>query len=291
MLYVRHTDSYGGKMDRKIIKYAPAITMLPAVLIGLFAMYLNDVPTFIFIQNLLCFGVLQLVYFATEKSKVRFNKIEPIVYIVICSLSLLLTLINPGTEGVHRWVAVGPVQLYISSIVVPIIIINTWRLLEEDKIKTAIISVICVAVVLTLQPDASMVTAFSVVSTILLWNKINNFSRSICVLFLGGLTVLTWVFLDVLEPVTYVEGILKLVMDMGILWSVFGVVSLSLTILPFLIFPPNKNKLVSISFGIYFIIIFISNIFGNFPVPLMGYGISPIIGYFISIQWYTKNIN
>lgn len=36
-------------------------------------------------------------------------------------------------------------------------------------------------------------------------------------------------------------------------------------------------------------IILISTLFGNFPVPLMGYGISPIVGYFISITWLIKS--
>ena len=28
---------------------------------------------------------------------------------------------------------------------------------------------------------------------------------------------------------------------------------------------------------------------GNFPMPIMGYGISPIIGYIIAITWLNNN--
>ena len=28
---------------------------------------------------------------------------------------------------------------------------------------------------------------------------------------------------------------------------------------------------------------------GHFPMPIMGYGISPIIGYLIAITWLNKN--
>jgi len=275
-------------MDRKSIKYIPFITMLPAIIIGAVAMKFNNIPTSIYIQNILCFVMLGVVYFFMQKSKYKIHKIEPLVFIIISLVVLVFTFISSGLEGVHRWVSVGPIQLYASAIVVPIIIINLWSLLQEGKIMMAIISIMCVSVILTLQPDASMMTAFSVSSIILSWNKIKNFSRFLVTVFLSGLTVVTWIFLDGLEPVSYVEGIFKLVIDMGILGLILGVISLAVLIIPFLIFPPKKNKIVSICFGIYFIIILISNVFGNFPVPLMGYGISPIIGYFISIVWLTK---
>ena len=48
-------------------------------------------------------------------------------------------------------------------------------------------------------------------------------------------------------------------------------------------------QLPSMCVGLYFIIILISTFWGNFPVPLMGYGISPIIDYFIAITWYAKS--
>lgn len=275
-------------MDRKLMKYIPFITMLPAIIVGAVAMNLNNIPTSIYIQNILCFVILGVVYFFMQKSKHKIHKTEPLVFIIISIVVLVFTFISSGIEGVHRWVSVGPIQLYVSVIVVPIIIINLWSLLQEGKTMIAIISIMCVSVILTLQPDASMMTAFSVSSIILSWNKIKNFSRFLVTVFLSGLTVVTWIFLDGLEPVSYVEGIFKLVIDMGILGLILGVISLAVLIIPFLIFPPKKNKIVSICFGIYFIIILISNIFGNFPVPLMGYGISPIIGYFISIVWLTK---
>ncbi len=46
-------------MDRKIMKYIPIITMLPAILIGVVSMYINSVPTFIYVQNILCFVVYE----------------------------------------------------------------------------------------------------------------------------------------------------------------------------------------------------------------------------------------
>ncbi len=275
-------------MDKKIIKYIPAITMLPAISIGALVMYIDNAPTFIYLQGLLCFAVLEIICFVMVKSKLEFRNTKPLVFIVVSTLALLISLLNLGVGGVYRWIAIGPLQLYVSAIVLPIIIINLWSLLKEDRVIAAVISIMCVSLILTIQPDASMMTAFGVTSLILLWNKINKLSAFILTVFLGGLSVFTWTFLDGLEAVPYVEGIFKMVMDIGILGSILGAISLIIMIIPFLFFQPSKNKILSISFGIYYIIILISNIFGNFPVPLMGYGISPIVGYFISIVWYTN---
>jgi len=105
---------------------------------------------------------------------------------------------------------------------------------------------------------------------------------------LSALIIISWVFLDELPPVSYVENIVRLLANMGILWLSLGVISLVILPLPFIFFSPEKYKLLSVSIGMYFIIILISTLFGNFPVPLMGYGVSPIIGFFISITWFVK---
>lgn len=67
---------------------------------------------------------------------------------------------------------------------------------------------------------------------------------------------------------------------MGIVWFFLGIASLIILPLPFIFSMPRNFKLPSLCLGIYFIGILISSQFGNFPIPLMGYGISPIFGYF-----------
>ncbi|MGL5616723.1 MAG: cell division protein [Sarcina sp.] len=275
-------------MKRKLLNYIPTITMLPAIVIGVIAMYLNGVAASSYLQNILCFIILSLASYFLLKSNFSFFKTKPILIIAVSIIVLLVSFIDTGIEGVHRWVAIGPFGFYVSAIVLPIIMINLWELLKKGRIIIAVGTIICTSIILTLQPDASVVTAFSVVSIILLWTKIKKIPYILIIVFLAGLTITTWVFLDGLASVVYVEGIFKLVSDMGMIWFILASISLIIMVIPFLIFPPKKNKILSICFGVYFIIILISNVFGNFPIPLMGYGISPIIGYFISIMWFTK---
>lgn len=275
-------------MKKYLLNYIPIITTLPAIIIGTIAMHMNNVPISIYIQNILCFLILGLSSYFLLKSKYRFYGTKSITVIITSIIALLFTFVNSGIEGVHRWISIGPIRMYVSVIVIPIIIISLRSLLRKGKLLITIISIICVSIILVLQPDASMITAFSIPSIILLWNEIKKTQWFLITLFLGGLTISTWIFLDGLAPVAYVEGILKLVLNMGILWFIIGISSLIIILIPFFIFPSKENKMLSICFGTYFAIILISNVFGNFPVPLMGYGVSTIIGYFISITWFTK---
>ena len=275
-------------MNKRLIKLIPMLTMFPAILIGVVAMYSNNIPTFIYAQNIVCFIFLGLLYFIVQKIKFKIPKSDPLLGIVLSVLTLILTFIYTGVEGVHRWVSVGPLQLYVSVIVMPIILINLWNLLQKDKIFFACVSIICVSILLTLQPDASIMMAFCLSIIIILWKKVNRFIYFIMLGFLLGLTAITWIFLDGLEPVLYVEGIFTLIANMGMISLIFGILSIVLMILPFFMISTKKNQGLSVCFGLYFIAIFASNLFGNFPVPLLGYGISPIVGYFISIVWGTK---
>ena len=99
--------------------------------------------------------------------------------------------------------------------------------------------------------------------------------------------IMSWVFLDDLAPVPYVEDIIFLVADLGIVWFVLGILSLLLLLSPFFFY--GKKNIISLTLGVYFLMAMIVTLFGHFPLPIMGYGISPIIGYFIAISWLKRN--
>ncbi|MEW9096036.1 MAG: cell division protein [Clostridiaceae bacterium] len=271
-------------------KFAPLIIAFPSVIIGAIAMFINKIPIAIWGQNIICSMIAGLISYIVLSKKSKCKKIRANGIIILISvILLLLTFIDLGLLGVHRWISIGPVKFYVASIVMPIIIIELWNLLQSEKWWVSAFITILISILLILQPDASELTAFIIPMVILLWSKTNNnilrFSiTGVLLIFI----VISWISLDGLPPVPYVEEIISLVADMGIIWLILGVISLMILIIPFIFFPPKNFRLLSICIGIYFIIILISTLFGNFPIPLMGYGISPIIGYFISITWLVK---
>ena len=276
----------------RLLNFIPLLMAVPSIIIGVIAMYTNKVPLAIFGQNifyLVLAGIISYIVLL-KKSKVKNNASTNTTTIIVAVILLFLTFISLGIEGVHRWISVGPIKFYVAVIVLPIIIIDLWKLLQiRDWWFSATITIV-ISILLALQPDASMLAAFAIPMIILLWNKINNnIFRSFIVVLLSALIIISWVFLDGLPPVSYVENIVSLVANMGTIWLTLGVISLVILPLPFIFFPPKKYKLLSVSIGMYFIIVLISTLFGNFPVPLMGYGASPIIGYFIAITWFAKS--
>jgi hypothetical protein len=89
-----------------------------------------------------------------------------------------------------------------------------------------------VSLILALQPDASQTTAFIIPMVIILFTKANNDYFRYSLLGVSFLIIIsTWIYMDKLPPVAYVEDIVKLVSEIGLLWFALGITSL--VILPF----------------------------------------------------------
>lgn len=278
-------------MKFRSANFIPLIFTIPAITIGAVAMYHNKIPFFIWAQNIAFLVLAGFISFfgVSNKSNMRKSSFCHIS-ILISLLFIISTFLSPGMDGVHRWLSIGIIKFNVSMIVLPILIIELWKLSQLKGLNLTIVTTFVISILLSIQPDASQLTGFAIPMIVMLYGKTNKkVLRSLIVGILSILIILSWVFLDNLPPVAYVEGILSLLATMGLLWLILGVLSLIILPVPFILFPPKNLKLPSICVGLYFIIILISTFLGNFPVPLMGYGISPIIGYFISITWYAKS--
>lgn len=275
----------------KLLNFIPVIITAPAIILGIVAMYFNSISSSIWIQNIIFYIVIAMISYCVvcSKAKVVSSNLNS-TYIVVSLVLLILTFISPSMEGVHRWVSLGIINLNISMIILPIMIVELWKLSQVKGLGVTLFLTIVISSILFIQPDASQLTAFSIPMMIILCNRSDKkvFQLAISII-LTLLIILSWIFLDGLATVDYVENIVQLVANMGSVWLVVGVISLVLLPMPFIFFPIKEVKLLSICIGLYFLIILISTVFGNFPVPLMGYGISPIIGYFFAITWYTKS--
>ncbi len=262
-------------------------TIIPAILIGIVGMVGNDVPISILLQNLVAmiiFGLMALFFIY------KGVRIKDEIIIVISLILLFLSLFGNGIDGVHRWIKLGILNVNVAMIVLPITIVASYNLLIKKRVKYALIIIVIIAILLVLQPDASQLMGFSIPLVIILFDKkinLNPILRYVVSLILIFLMILSLIFVDNLASVSYVEGILGLLKNMSPILLVMGIISLILIPLPFILFPPKEFRRLSICIGLYYILIMIATLFGNFPVPFMGYGISPIIGYFIVI-WYTN---
>ena len=106
---------------------------------------------------------------------------------------------------------------------------------------------------------------------------------------LALLTLLSWLRPDPLVPVSYTEGILTLLRDQSILLYMAGTLSLLLVPAGMMMRGIRERRKTWTGVGLYYALMILSAFFGSFPVPFMGCGASPILGYFIVI-WllYTE---
>ena len=275
---------------RKLITFALTI---PSIAIGVLAMYQNHVPVAIWGQNIGCLVLMSVISLLMITCKFnntgnRYNQL----LLPAAIIALMLTFANQGMEGVHRWISIGAVKLNVAMIVLPMILLELYQVLKIRGLTYAGVSAFIILLVLFFQPDASQLTGFAIPVMIML--SLNTRSKKIRFLITGVsvlFIVLSWIRLDHLPPVNYVERILMMVADMGGIWLVLGIISLAILPAPFILLPPKNAVSVSRYIGCYYIVILLSTLFGNFPVPLMGYGISPIVGYYLSLTWYLDLIN
>ncbi|WDV97985.1 hypothetical protein [Brevibacillus parabrevis] len=250
-------------------------------------MSVHEVPPSIWLPNIVVFiigGSVSALILARNRHPHANRSRNIILTIAVLFLFLLLTFWDSGIDNVHRWIALGPLRFHVASIGIPFFIMQLWRLLKAENWWFSFLPAAATSLLLFLQPDASQLTAFTVSMAILLWSRADrSILRFVSVGLLFIFAVISWINLDHLLPVPYVEKILYLVADMGMVWLLVEVLSIFALIAPFLLLHSAHAKIVSIAFGVHFAVLFLTALFGNFPVPIIGYGVSPMIGYIIAL--------
>ena len=79
-----------------------------------------------------------------------------------------------GLDGVHRWLSFGPINLYIASIILPLLIIHLWKLALNNRERYVIGLIFITLVILLFHPDAGQLTAFACAAAIILWKTNSN---------------------------------------------------------------------------------------------------------------------
>ncbi len=268
--------------------FLPYFFMLPALLIGMITMISYGVGFSIWIQNLFIWIVgVRFCYVVLTKTSLKLLDKSPLSITSVLIILLIMPFWFNGIEGVHRWITFGPFHFYMASIILPMLIIYLWKLSKNKNLLFSIGFIILIEGILIMQPDAGQLTAFACASTIILWRAIENSKGKYITLIILAIFVLaSWMFLDHLAPVPYVEQIIFLVADTGSIFLFLGVIALLLLVYPFFI--PWKKDTLTMALGLYFLMTILVTFLGNFPMPIMGYGISPIIGYLIAITALQK---
>jgi cell division protein FtsW (lipid II flippase) len=201
--------------------------------------------------------------------------------------AILSTFVSRGSDGVHRWVFLGSFALHVSAVVVPVLI----ACVASAPIQhLSIVIAVTTALLLALQPDAAQACSFAAACAVVLFLNLKFEPRKVTVSLVALLacSILSLVRFDPLSPVRHVEGIFGVVAARGSAWALLATVTLLLLPSPFLFAWARRRETLPLGLGVYVVMVLIAPIWGTFPVPVMGYGVSPILGYYIALGFAAE---
>jgi hypothetical protein len=201
-------------------------------------------------------------------------------FLLIAPAALAATLFNPGQEGVHRWIDLGPVHTNVAAALLPAAVValaasagRWWSWLAAGAML----------VLLVLQPDASQATALGAAMLVVL----ASLRAPALVRVAGAAATLlavaaAWTRPDPLARVPEVEGIL------GLAWAwspaaavAAGTLLAAAALLPLRPGGRGRPSTPAVALAACCAAQALAPALGAFPVPLVGMGMSPVLGFWL----------
>jgi len=199
--------------------------------------------------------------------------------VALCVAAIAATLVSGfDLEGVRRWLPIGPVRLHAAMLLLPAIVVLMPRL--ADRMQLA--AVIALAVIFVLQPDFAAALALAAGFVFSRPARGERLVAGIGATAAIAATSITLLRPDPLVAVEFVEHVVPDAFAISpILGLLIGAALLLACIAPLLwrtANPGATRAFAAVMGGFVF-----ASIIGAYPVPLGGYGASPILGYAIAL--------
>lgn len=254
---------------------------LAAVALGCLISALADVPASIWMRNLIAWGVglAAAVSIATLAGKRTGT-----VLLGLAAVLVAASLSGPAQQGVHRWLAVGPLSINVAFVVLPMAVVALdWTRERASSWGLAF----AILGLLVLQPDASQATALGgAMALVALRAPLSTPVRLGLAGVAAALAAFSWLRPDPLAPVPEVEEIVALAWGLMPVLAVAAVVLIVATSLA----PMLGTRLArsgspsgAVPLSVYVLLTAGLTVFGAFPMPLLGIGMSPIVGFWLGV--------
>lgn len=254
----------------------------PALALGLFVMHAHGVSRAALILQA-CSAGLALALAVAAMAARNALRSRPAVPGVLALALVAATLAFTPLEGVHRWVQLGPVRLHVSAFASPLVLCAAGVCLSTGRRLAAAGLVLALQTLHVLQPDAGQAAAFGLGAVALfiaapmpLGGRV---AACLAVALLGAAAFLRP---DPLSAVPHVERILALAASHGTGLQLAGILALALPALGLLALaraaePPLARGL-GTALALYVAGLATVPALGNFPVPVLGFSPSMLIG-------------
>jgi hypothetical protein len=265
---------------RKLFVGFGALSLI-AVAVGAWVCVQNDVPAVVWGRNLGAWLVGAVAAFSIA----RWAGARVFAAILLATmLGLAGTLVSAGQLGVHRWVALGPLAVNMAMLLAPSALVSIAAM--RDRLWPWLAALAGLGL-LVVQPDASQATAFAAALVALALRGGEGVPRRRAIAALAAvLAAAAWLRPDPLEPVPEVELILQLAYAITPLAA-----GLALAILLAAAATPGvlartcggDARAAGLALSVYLLLTAAMPFLGAFPTPLVGVGLSPVLGWWLAV--------
>lgn len=244
---------------------------LLAIILGAAVMAQADIPPDIWVRNPVAW-----IAAAAIGTFIASRGWFGIATIVVAALVVCASIFGPEQQGVFRWVDAGPVQLNPAALVLPLAI----AAFTASRAWIAALCFVIVGAVVARQPDISQLAGI-VIASVVLFASAFGWKGALAALAIGGALVAYCVAQpDPLLPVPHVEGILQLAFDQSQVLGIAMAAALGVSVLsPLLLVRSADLRWKALALSGYFAATSLAPLFGAYPVPLAGYGLSFVVGW------------
>ena len=191
--------------------------------------------------------------------------------LLLAPILLAASFADRGQLGVHRWLTLGPLHWNASFLVLPAVCVAVA--LRHRRARWTWWAAILCGALLAAQPDASQATAFAASMMVI---SLRTRAGLPAAATLAVLAVAAWFRPDPLAPVPEVEGIIGLAWRASPALAVFSVFSLAAVCAAPLL---HRHRIAAEALCTYLAVVSLTPLAGAFPVPLVGVGMSPVLGF------------
>lgn len=260
------------KRDGEAQVFIGALTILPAVALGMAAMICGGISPVLWGQQAAAWAVFALLTWLAHRRPVRISAEVLSIFLLIF---LAVTLLGQEAGGARRWVNLVVFHANAAHLVLPALIVISYSL------KKPCVSLLSAALILSFQPDLSQLTALSAAAIPVLLRQ-GKKQRWISLLILGVFLIRCMNMPTTLEPEPYSEGILTMLADVSYLFRVIGWAALMAVPVCGLVQFYKKGTAQMLSLAVYYAVSLVFALSGEYPVLFMGFGLSPIAGYYLA---------
>ncbi len=204
--------------------------------------------------------------------------------IAACALALVWTLMTGSVlEGARRWLALGPVQLHTAFLVLPLAVWAVARGFEDRRVAPVAAGL---SFALLYQHDAASSLAWALaIGAATMIQRPRQLLPWAVVAVAAVFAYAAWTEPDTLPAVPYVEGLLAASLASSPVVGVLTAILMFSLPAPFLLVAASRpeRRVEALALAALWAGWIASNLFGNYPAPVMGYGAAPILAWGLSV--------